>query len=155
MKQGVLFMAAELTVVKTKPELVTVRNRSVSPYGFRHALMADHLEEHLGSLRKQWCEIGCLARTMFGRNSDVNRKAVRQRMSFAFRWFLDRGIFLVIDYEAHGAGHHGEAKALKIYKPSAQLTLELQSAHSQIDRMLRRKEITQERYDKALQILGG
>lgn len=147
-------MNTELSVVKPKPELVTIKNRSVSPYGFRHALMRDHLEEHLASLRKQWCEVGCLARTMFGRNSEVNRRAVRQRMSFAFKWFLDKGIFLVIDYEIYGGGHHGEAKALKIYMPSGQLTLELQSAKSQIDRMLRRKEITQERYDKARKILG-
>jgi hypothetical protein len=146
-------MARELTVVKNKPELVEVKNRSVSAYGFRHTLMNDHLQQHLESLRKQWCEVGCLARTMFQRNSEANRKQVRQRMAGAFRWFLDRGIFLVIDYEIFGNGHHGEMKAIKIYQPSAQLTIEFESAQSQVKRMLRRREISQERYDKAVQLI--
>jgi hypothetical protein len=147
-------MAAELTVVKPKPELVTIKNRSVSPYGFRHVLMADHLTEHLGSVSKQWCEVSCLARTMFGRNSEVNRAAVRRRLAAAFRWFLDRKLFLVIDYEGFGQGHHGESKAVKIYDPTKQLALELQSAQEQLDRMLRRREISKERYDKALELLN-
>jgi hypothetical protein len=153
MKQGVLFMATQLTVVKAKPELVTVRNRSVSPYGFRHTLMADHLENHLASLSNQWCEVGCLARTMFQRNSEANRKAVRQRLAGAFRWFLDHGLFLVIEYESIGKGHHGESKAVKIYRRESQLQIEFQTAEMQLERMLRRREISQDRYNKAMEIL--
>jgi len=153
MKQGVLFMSKDLSIVKAKPELVTVKNRSVSAYGFRHTLLSDHLQQHLGSVRNQWCDIGCLARTMFGRNIETNRKNVRQRIAGAFRWFLDHGMFLVIDYESFGNGHHGESKAVKLYRPEKQLSLELQTAQSQLDRMLRRREISQERYEKASRLI--
>jgi hypothetical protein len=134
---------------KNKPELVTVKDRSVSAHGFRHVLMYDHLVEHLGSVRKPWCTIGCMARTMFGRNTDSNRKAMRQRLSAAFRWHLDRDVFLVIEYDQ---GAHGRANAVKIYS-SAQI--EFQFAQDQLEKMLRRREISNARYSKAKQILGA
>lgn len=143
-----------LPALKKKLELVEVKNRQVSPYGFRHTLMQEHLEKHLGQVSNQWCEIGCLTRTMEGRNSETNRRAMRKRLTFAFKWFLDRGIFLVVDKEPHGQGHHGEAKAVKIYTQTGQMTLELQAAQEQLERMVRRREISQERCIRAREILG-
>jgi hypothetical protein len=71
----------------------------------------------------------------------------------AFRYLLDRGVFLVIDYYPYTDGHHGEAKAVKLFEPKSGPTAEKQAAEAQLTRMLRRKEINSERYEKAASFL--
>lgn len=152
-------MSRELTTVKRKPDLalVKIHDRSVSVQGFRHPLMEEHLTEHLGLLSEQWCEIGCLARTMFGKNIPANRTAIRKRLRRAWNYFLDRDVLLVIEYEPRGYGHNGESKAVKLFcqtdlsEPSA----ERQYAEVQLERMKKRREITGGRYIKACALLGA
>jgi hypothetical protein len=138
---------------RPKPELIKIKDRSVSGYGFRHILMKDHLNDHLLTL-KNWCEVRCLARTMYGRDTPNNRAAIRKRLSPAIRHFLKQNMFLVVEYEARGGGHRGEAKAMKIYTPSLVPSAEQQYAISQLERMRKRNEITTDLYQAACQILG-
>jgi hypothetical protein len=142
-----------LTVVRAKPELVKVRDRAVSPYGFRHDLVEAHLNDHLLTL-KPWCEVGCLARTMFQRNTAASRAAIRKRLSGAIRYFLCKQIFLVVEYEARGGGHRGESKAMKIYSPTLLPSAEQQCAQLQLERMHKRREINEALYIEACAILG-
>jgi hypothetical protein len=142
-------MANDLTVPKARPELMPIGSRALSSHGWRHDLFADHLKAHLG--HGAWCDVGCAARTFFGRNTATNRSGIRRRLSRGFHALLAQGLFVVIDY-ASGANHHGEAIAFKLYNPHSEM--ERQAAEAQLVRMVRRREITDEKLQRARKLLG-
>jgi hypothetical protein len=101
--------------VSKRPELTTIGERRVSTLGWRQDLVEDHLKWHLTQLSKKWCGVDCMAKTMFNRNTETNRGAVRKRIAPLFRTLLGRGLFLVIEYDATPGGH-GKISACKIYE---------------------------------------
>jgi len=138
-----------LKVVK-RPELVTVGNRTVSTFGWRYDLAEDHLKWHVGQLSKKWCAVDCMARTMFGRNTESNKTAVRKRIAPLFKSLLEHGQFLVIEYDATSRGH-GKITAFKVYETNIQ---EEQYARSQVERMRKRGKVNEETFLRALGVLG-
>jgi len=146
-------MAEESKAVirKSTVELVKDGSRLVSTRGYRLQLFLRHLQEHL--LKGTWCDVGCFAKTFFGRNSEMNRREARARMRRAFVGLLATGYFLVIEYAQHGNGHHGEIQAAKLLPPENRSPVEQQAAEMQLDRMLRRKEISEGNYQRALLML--
>jgi hypothetical protein len=139
----------------TERQFVQVGERAVSPYGFNLILMEGHLKDHPQALSGAWCTVGCLARTMFARNTEHNRSMVRQRIARARNYFIGKGLYLLVEYEPHGHGHHGEAKAMKFMTTTVgvERSLELQYAEEQLERMRKRKELSEENYQKAMAII--
>jgi hypothetical protein len=128
-------------LVAKQPMLINVGKRPLSVRGFRHDVFIEHLQDHLGKrMSRQWCEVSCLARVFFGRNTEANREAVRERLRGAFRVLLGRGLFLLIERAEQGHGHHGEALAVKLYVNGE--GLEKNVAESQLARMAQRHEIS-------------
>src|SRR4030095_11089449 len=137
---------------RPRAELVRLKNRNVSPLGWRHDFFEEHLLEHLSfPPSAQWCQIGCMARTMWGRNTPTNQVGVRRRLARAFLTMLRRHQLVVIEY-AHGKGTHGEALAIKLYRRG---DLERETAQYQLDRMRRRKEISAETLEAAQRVLDS
>lgn len=132
-------------------ELVKVGDRSVSAHGFRVDLVRQHLEEHLTGEQK-WCEVGCLAKTMFGKNIESNRKQIRRRIAPTFISLLSKyGAFLVIQYDLTKKGR-GKILAVKLYEHGD--GAERQYANLQLDRMHRRRQVTTQIMEQAQMVLG-
>lgn len=129
-----------------QPDLINIGPRTLSTRGFRHDVLLEHL-----TLNAEWSDIGTLARVFLGRNTETNRAAMRRRLPTAFRWFLDRDCFLLIEYAQHNGGLHGKALAVKLYR--GQQGLERQHAGEQIERMRKRKEINTQKFERAQQLL--
>ena len=144
-------MSTALKVVHSNAELVTVGKRALSTSGYRLDLVELHLLDHLKGLSDKWCNPGCMARTMFGRNTETGRKGIRKRIAKTFKVLLHRGMFLVIEYDVTPNGH-GQIKAFKIFEDGA--GAESQYALSQIERMTLRKQVTEEMREKALSVIG-
>jgi len=148
-------MTTGTTALQTvkQPALINIGARALSTRGFRHDILEEHLKDHLGKpLNKQWCEIGCLARAFWGRNTQASREAMRKRLPGAFREFLGRNLFLVIEYAEHAHGHHGEALAVKLYRKGEQ-GLERQHALEQVEKWHRRRQISDETLQRAQLLL--
>jgi hypothetical protein len=141
-------VATETTAIQkaTQPALINIGPRTLSVRGFRHDALAEHL-----ALNKEWSDIGTLARIFLGRNTESNRSGIRNRLPRAFRWFLDKNCFLLIEYAQHGNGFHGKALAVKLYQ--GQQGLEREHAGEQLERMRRRKEINTQKFERAQQLL--
>ncbi len=142
-----------IKVVK-RPELITVGDRKVSTFGWRQDLAEDHLKGHLGQEKKRWCAVECMARTMFGRNTDFNRAAVRKRIAPLFRSLVERGMFLVKEYDDTPRGR-GKITAFKLYETETDDVQATQYALSQVERMRKRGEHNEETLQRAVSILRG
>ena len=139
--------------VQSPVALVTIGQRTLSTRGWNLVAFDEHLTTHLTDApRRQWCEVACLARTMFGRSTPDNRRWVQAKLGHAFRMMLRRGYFVVIEY-AQGPQSHGEAVACKLLPATGATEQERQYATYQLTRMRRRKEITEETFTAAQQIL--
>jgi ribulose bisphosphate carboxylase small subunit len=146
-------MSNNPTALRTvkKPELVTVGTRAVSVNGWHFSLSADHLKEHLGKgPSKKWCGPACMASRMFGRSSPANQQRVRDRIAKAFHYLLQNGMFLAIEYVERP---HRTISAFKILETTE--GMEMQHARAQIERMRQRREVNEEKYLKALELLGS
>lgn len=140
-----------LAIVR-RQELTQVGRKSVSVYGFRHDLMEEHLVWHLTQMSNKWCSVECMARTMFGRNTETNRTGVRKRMANAFRTLLSkRGLLLVIEYDVSPTGH-GKIKACKLFESGE--GAERQYAKHQVERMEQRKQMNEEQVARALSVIN-
>ena len=124
---------------KTESPLITVGSRTISKHGWTIPAAEAHLHIHLGKEDDKWCDVGCMAKTMFLRNSDSNRLEVRRRVSRLRSMLLEKGQFLIVEY-----GDRGKIKCFKIFEingdPSEGLMVQ-----SQLARMLDRNEVTAER----------
>jgi len=146
-------MGTALKIVRQQhAELVTVGKKSRSMQGYRNDLVEEHLHWHLTQMSNKWCSTDCMARTLFGRNSEENRKKVRSRMGLAFRFLLLRsGTFLVIEYDDSPKGH-GKIKAMKVFESGS--GMEGQYAQHQIKRMTDRQQLTEDMRVQALVAIG-
>jgi hypothetical protein len=145
-------MAKQESLALSDDGVVTIGNRTMSARGFTHNNFAAHLRTHLGSSSGEWCDPGCMGRFMFGggRTSPRLRREIRKRLGRAFLMMLDRGMFVVIQYDPRA---RGQASAFKILD-SAGGEEERQAAQYQLVRMLRRGEITATRLALAREIAG-
>ena len=143
-------MSNVIRVIK-RQELTKIGNRHVSACGRHHYLAEEHLDWHLAqAMSKKWCSVGCMARTMFQRNTLANRTAVRQRIAPLFKALLKRDKFLVIEYDQ---SDHGKINACKILEGTDQL--EKQYAMSQLERMRKRGQMNEETFQHANEVVGA
>jgi hypothetical protein len=139
-----------LKVVR-RQELTTVGKKSVSIFGYRNDLIEEHLRRHLTQVSNKWCSVDCAARAMFGRSSPANREGIRKRIRSTFRELLNRGLFLVIEYDDTPGGR-GKIKAMKLFETG--IGIEAEYAAGQIERMSRRQQLSAELKEKALLAIG-
>lgn len=144
--------AQALRVIHNSEKLIEIGKRSISAYGYTNEGVEAHLCWHLTQLpSKKWCSPDCMSRTMFGRNTDNGRRGVRKRIANTFRVLLKRGLFLAIEYDASPSGH-GEIMAFKLFENGE--GAESQYALAQIERMTRRRKLSEEMRERALQVIG-
>jgi hypothetical protein len=124
---------------------MTIGNQEVVPGGrWNREAMASYV---LKNGVDDWISVGRLAKVGCGANTIPNKKRVRSRLSQLFELFLERGFFLAIDY----GGHHNSATSVKI----ADLTsgADRENVEARLERMRSRKELTQERYERFMELL--
>ena len=138
-----------LQPVKSR-DLVKVGNRYISTAGYHVDLFRQHLETHLLNDEK-WCRVSCAARTMFGRDTEANRKKIRDRVRGAFKAMLERGQFMAIEYDLSSEGR-GKIAAFKLFE--GQGGTERQAAEFQLERMHRRREVSDSMLQQARQVIG-
>jgi hypothetical protein len=145
--------------VVSHDEMVKVGTHAISVSGFKLALAIEHLMYHLETKPNQpsypkWCSVGCMARTMFGRDTASNRARIRDRMHKIFKTMLAQGKFLAVEYcEKTGKGAKiGQIVACKIYEQAS--PQEAQYAARQIERMRRRRQLNEELLARANQLIG-
>jgi len=132
-------------VARTKPTLVTIAGRVVISTGrWNDQLMADYVMEEG---RNRWIKIGELARTGCSSNTIATKKRVRGYLSRLFMVLRSRGEFLAVNY-------HDDNKAASEVK-IADLTSDedKKNVRLRLERMRRRKEMSQEQYDKSVALL--
>ncbi len=129
---------------RPKPTLVQIGNRLVSSDGLFHpSLAADYL---IGNARETWKTVAELSRIFCGRNCIDGKKCVRKNMFRVFTQCLMRGEFLV--YETQG---NGRIHAVKLLDPTSEQ--ERQAAIPQLERMKNRRQLTADKYERALQVI--
>lgn len=136
--------------IQKAPRIAVVRDggRTVSTRGFTMAVFEEHLREHESyPLSQRWCEVECVARVMWGRNSPSNQRRVRVKMRTAFRVLLTRGLFLLREYEQ---GAHGKIKNCKLLDMG--IESERQYAEAQLKRMRRYREISTVNFERACRV---
>lgn len=138
-------------VPKTAEPILRVPERLLERQGYNYRRMLSHLHDHL--LKNEWCDMACQARQFNGRNSATNRRAASRRMPSLFAKCLSLGELLVIDYAGHGNGHRGEILQVKLLRSGVQSDMERLAARRQLERMLTRKEISDQKYHRALLLL--
>jgi hypothetical protein len=140
-----------LQVVR-RSELVKIGKKSRSLVGYRSSLVEEHLHWHLSQMSNKWCSVSCMARTIYGRNSEDNCDKIRKHGAAAFKYILLKSRrFLVIEYDDSTKGH-GRIKAMKLYEGGD--GGEGTHAQFQIDRMESRRQITEYMRQQALTIIG-
>lgn len=131
---------------RTKPALVQVGEHQIILHGrWNHELIADHVAENG---RDRWIGIGELAKIGCGANTIPNKKRARGKLSELFKMLRSRGLFLAVEY----SGDHGSATAVKIADLNSEQ--DRQNVQDRLERMKRRKELSQDEYFKAMQLLG-
>ena len=107
--------------------------------------MADFLLKDENKIR--WVKIGELAGTGCGANTIPNKKRVRGRLSTLFMELCERQVFLAIKYK----GDNHAASEVKIANLSSEEDRQLVS--DKLKRMKKRKEMSQEKYEKTVALL--
>lgn len=144
--------AKELKPIQVQPQLLPVGDRFLSTHGFRSGLFLEHLESHVVAKPKhQWCDMSCATRTVNGgRSTLTGKKQMRQRTAGLFRYLLNKGKFLLIEY----SGPRGQISAIKLLDPGFASQAEMDMAQMQLDRMKKRGDIQQHNYVRAQSIIG-
>ena len=129
---------------RSKPTLVALGNRYVSSDGrWHHSLMADHLLLHG---RDKWWTVGELAKIGYGANTIGTKCLVRARLPGLFNELLSRGFLLVREFDGQ------RVAAVKIYDPTSEH--ERQSMALKLSSMRARKELSERRFEQAIQLLS-
>jgi hypothetical protein len=134
-------------LIKTRalPTFETVGNRQVLSSGrWNDIKMADYIMQH-GQTR--WIEISELAKTAYGHNNNDTKTKARRYLHKVFTLLIDRGVFMVTEYEPR----RRRALAVKLQDRSSEA--DRQHIIDKLDRMRTRREITAERYDRAVLLL--
>lgn len=132
-------------VVRSKPSLVTIGKRTIISTGrWNNEVMADYVIKEGGT---RWIKIGELAGVGCASNTIATKKRVRNKLSSLFKELRARGIFLAIEYD----GDNSAASAVKIADLSSDK--DRQNVLDKLENMKRRKEVTQEQYEKSIALL--
>jgi hypothetical protein len=130
---------------RAKPALIKIGKRWVISTGrWNDILMADYLMENG---REEWVKVGVLAGVGCGANTIPNKKRVRSRLSSLFMELRERNLFLAIKYD----GDFGAASEIKIADLNSDH--DRQNVKDKLKRMKRRKEMSEEQYDKTIALL--
>ena len=130
---------------RSKPTLITLGKRTVISTGrWNDSLMADYLMEE--GVNK-WIKIGELASVGCSRNTIDTKKLVRGRLSSLFRELRERDKFLAIRYD----DEYKAASEVKIADLSDMN--ERKNVTDKLSSMKKRKEMSQEQYDKSIALL--
>lgn len=137
--------STEAVVKRSKPHLIEVRaGRYICSTGRFHLDLA---VEFVLSQRGRWITIAELARTFAGANTIPGKRRVRQNLHRLFNRVLMCGEFLV--YEMNPTTR--ETQAVKVLDVTSEQ--ERQLAQSQLRRMLQNKDLSLEKYERAIQVI--
>ena len=134
------------TIVREKPTIIQEGNKFyVSSRRWNdHALMG-FLEAH----PSKWHDIGTIAKIAYGQNIQNTRDRARRNVPKLFRYMLfQHGVFLIADYEPP----HNSIKSIKRLDRSS--PLECQKALEKLNKMHKRKVLSDDMYDRAMGIIG-
>lgn len=135
----------DLARERKKPTLVTIDGKDViDSHRWNNEIMARYLMDHG---RDKWLLTGELARVAFGQNKPSSKTAVRRNLHRLFRELLSNGELLVVEY----SGPNNCATAAKIFDPDA--PLDCANLHAKLDRMLKRRELTAEQHQHAVDLM--
>ena len=95
----------------------------------------------------KWLTIGELARIGFIANTIATKRRTRAYLSRLFMVLRSRGLFLAIEY----LDENGAASRVKIADLNSKEEREI--VLSKLERMKRRKELSQEQYEKSIALL--
>ncbi len=139
-KELVLTSPSEVTR-RSKPSLIEVKGRYLSSDGRFHPTLAAQYIEEKGM--KKWVGVADLSRVFTAANTIPGKKRVRKNMSRVFTEMLQRGHFLL-----YSTGGNGRIESVKVLD----ITMEedRQAALPQLERMKRRRQLSEERYQDAL-----
>ena len=131
---------------RAKPTLVTVEEGRKIILGGRwnDGLMADYV---IGNGSDKWLTVGHLAKVGCGSNTIPNKKRVRNNLSSLFLELMNRGMFLAIEY----GDDFKAASAVKI--ADLKSVEDRQNVETKLDGMKKRKELTSEKYDRAITLV--
>ena len=130
--------------VRAKPTLITIGARTfISTGRWNNDLMADYMIAE----GDKWLKVGELARVGCAANTIATKRRVRQRLSSLFKVMRERGFFLAVEYN----DENGAASAVKIADLSS--AEDRRKVLAKLDSMKRRKEMTEEQYEKSIALL--
>lgn len=143
-------------IFRLKPDHISVvgegkKARKVSTVGFRTPIAYAHLMDHLGTENPEdrWCDTECFARSIFGKNTQMNREESRSRMSYLFRALLPANVFLLLDY----SDPHRAIASAKILDPESEA--DRVAARIQIDRLVSKNKLYGELLERARRLSGA
>ncbi len=134
-----------VAVQRPKPTLIMIGKREVLSTGrWNDPAMADYV---IKEGKDRWIKIGELASVGCARNTIDTKKLVRGRLSALFRELRSRNLFLAIRYnDDFNAASEVKIADLKAKDERKHVTDKLES-------MRRRKEMSQEQYEKTIELL--
>lgn len=111
------------TIPGNKWDLIKVGNRWMTSDGRWHDdLIAKHLLRKYDANPDAWTEIGDLARTAFGQNSDHNRRKVRERLPGLINHLLVERSFLLVTEDKRKPGTNIKVRwRVKIFNPDSMI----------------------------------
>jgi hypothetical protein len=136
----------KLTRIRKPPTLTTLGKRQVISSGrWNDIVIADYIIAN----GTRSIEISELAKIAYGHNTNDTKTKVRHYLHKIKTLLIDRGHILVVDYEVRRGRR---ALAVKLF--DGQTEGERQRVNTELARMRHRGEISIERYERALILLG-
>src|SRR5678815_5372779 len=111
---------------------------------FHPNLAADYILDHG---RHKWLTTSELSKVFTGANTIDGKRRVRRQMFAVFTILLARGEFLVYETSAS----NGRVTSVKVL--DVRSDAERQMARPQLERMLRRRQVTTAKYELALKVI--
>lgn len=134
-------------VARSKPVLVKDGKKTfISTHGWSDLAVLTYIQE---APSNTWIDLGDIARIAYGQNNQSGRDRVRRNIPKLFRFALfGHQIFLVTEVE----GKHDKVKAIKVLDQTAEN--EVARAKVKLERMHKRKELSDEMYYHAMRIFN-
>ena len=141
-------MTASSKRMYKRPEIVVDEDgrSKITKASWNHDTMALHL---LANGLLEWIEVDDLARLVWGRNTEVFRKAVKRRLPGLKRHLaLSYNHLLVVEYN----GPRGSASAMKLYDP--EIPHDVQAMNRMMQDMASRRDRMLDYYKKITGLSG-
>jgi hypothetical protein len=138
--------SVERRTERTKPTLLTLDNgrQVISTGRWNDSVMAGFVLAN----RDRWIKVGELAKVGCGGNTIPNKRRVRSHVNGLFLELLQRGVFMAVE-----TGSRNETQAVKVADPTSEA--DRQNVQIKMERMRKRREITAERYERAMEVLSS